>query len=189
MACVARLVNLTSFARLIAWRRKWRARLFCIAKSYEGKRGCSYQASMRTTTYSYSLIMLGLGLLAGSGCADTDPSLGRRCDLGGSGAKSSETIINSNSADCLSRLCVRTANQASIAISPTIGHCSATCEADAECAASGDDCKTGYACRAPTAVGAFCCQKMCVCKDDLPATYEDSEACNPGNPLATCQNL
>ncbi len=56
--------------------------------------------------------------------------------------------------------------------------CSRTCASDSDCADGGigkkvlaDDstCKGGFQCAQIQKLGEFCCQKLCVCKDDLSA--------------------
>ena len=47
--------------------------------------------------------------------------------------------------------------------------CSTTCESDIECAEFDDDtrCKTGFTCAPLMTLGDFCCEKVCVCRDDI----------------------
>lgn len=71
--------------------------------------------------------------------------------------------------------------------------CSIRCESEADCQdggigeqviASGTSCKNGFACEAIQAIpGEFCCQKLCVCKDDLSADLVTSiaDACSDPN--------
>jgi hypothetical protein len=68
--------------------------------------------------------------------------------------------------------------------------CSKTCESDADCNNSSlsnrptvdDDetaCELGFSCTVLQGLGQFCCQKLCVCNDDLPALDELIEQCEP----------
>ncbi len=47
--------------------------------------------------------------------------------------------------------------------------CSATCVSDSDCAeaAEGTRCAPGFACAPLMSLGEFCCEKVCVCRDDL----------------------
>lgn len=47
--------------------------------------------------------------------------------------------------------------------------CSQTCEVDEDCAGGdpGSACGSGFACARIQALGDHCCQKLCVCRDDL----------------------
>jgi hypothetical protein len=68
--------------------------------------------------------------------------------------------------------------------------CSLQCEADAECAGGdpGTACESGFACARIQSVGAFCCEKLCVCKDDLDvaAAAERDELCASGEMTGCC---
>lgn len=47
--------------------------------------------------------------------------------------------------------------------------CSQTCEVDADCEGGDPDttCSSGFACARIQALGDHCCEKLCVCRDDL----------------------
>ena len=68
--------------------------------------------------------------------------------------------------------------------------CSQTCESDADCA-GGDPataCESGFACARIQSVGEFCCEKLCVCRDDLDvagAAMRD-ELCESGEMTGCC---
>lgn len=68
--------------------------------------------------------------------------------------------------------------------------CSATCEADSECAdfADGTRCQTGFTCAPLMRLGDFCCEKVCVCRDGLNvAEAEKLEAdCAAGDVPGCC---
>jgi hypothetical protein len=68
--------------------------------------------------------------------------------------------------------------------------CSLHCEADADCAGGdpGTACESGFACARIQSVGAFCCEKLCVCKDDLDvaAAAERDELCASGDMTGCC---
>jgi hypothetical protein len=68
--------------------------------------------------------------------------------------------------------------------------CSKTCSTNDDCKNSSlsnrptvdDDetaCETGFTCTVLQGLGQFCCQKLCVCNDDLPALDELIEDCEP----------
>lgn len=68
--------------------------------------------------------------------------------------------------------------------------CSAACEADTDCAdADTSGCTSGFVCRQMIALGENCCQKVCVCADDVDvATSQELEAeCEAG--VAACCEL
>lgn len=73
--------------------------------------------------------------------------------------------------------------------------CSRPCDTDSDCAngsvgdqvVAGDTtCQTGFACSRLMRLGEFCCEKMCVCRDELPDTTALDEACESG--METCAN-
>ena len=47
--------------------------------------------------------------------------------------------------------------------------CTQSCESDDDCAGGdpGTACETGFACARIQSLGPFCCEKLCVCRDDL----------------------
>lgn len=68
--------------------------------------------------------------------------------------------------------------------------CSMRCESDADCA-GGDpttECESGFACARIQSVGEHCCEKLCVCRDDLDvagAAMRD-ELCEVGTLSGCC---
>lgn len=65
--------------------------------------------------------------------------------------------------------------------------CSKRCESDADCEAErGTECKNGFACARLQAVGTFCCEKLCVCRDDLIVDADLEEACDEGMARGCC---
>ncbi len=68
--------------------------------------------------------------------------------------------------------------------------CSKTCESDADCNNSSlsnrpavdDDetaCATGFSCTVLQSLGQFCCQRLCVCNDDLDTLDDLADKCEP----------
>jgi hypothetical protein len=68
--------------------------------------------------------------------------------------------------------------------------CSKTCSTDEDCnntslsnrPAVDDDetsCESGFKCTVLQRLGQFCCDKLCVCQDDLPALDELEQDCTP----------
>lgn len=59
--------------------------------------------------------------------------------------------------------------------------CSTTCDSDDDCASfvDGTTCEAGFTCAPLMALGDFCCQKVCVCRDGLDVATADrlEEAC------------
>lgn len=73
--------------------------------------------------------------------------------------------------------------------------CSKTCATDADCNNSSlnnrpavdDDetaCATGFKCTVLQQLGQFCCDKLCVCQDDLPALDQLEQDCVPNTGAA-----
>jgi hypothetical protein len=136
--------------------------------------------------------------LASSGCEDKH--IGRKCDLGlaggaGTSGGSTAATINSQAVECPSRLCLQAAEEQPTTVGPL---CTAECGGDDDCAdgqlgdAASGLCQTGFKCTIATPVGAFCCKKMCVCKDFLVI---DPKVGIPVHPNcmsgmgSTCQNV
>jgi hypothetical protein len=61
--------------------------------------------------------------------------------------------------------------------------CSRQCESDADCAGGyeGTECRTGFSCARVQRLGDFCCEKLCVCRDDLGNTAAIDRACSEEN--------
>jgi hypothetical protein len=66
--------------------------------------------------------------------------------------------------------------------------CSQRCDSDDECQGGyeGTQCQTGFACARVQRLGDFCCEKLCVCRDDLGSTAEIDQACEGGQ-LSCCE--
>lgn len=66
--------------------------------------------------------------------------------------------------------------------------CSMRCESDADCGSGyeGTQCQTGFACARVQRLGEFCCEKLCVCRDDLGNTAELDRVCEAGD-LECCE--
>lgn len=68
--------------------------------------------------------------------------------------------------------------------------CSQFCSADSDCSDAAPDthCKTGFACVPPQDLGRYCCQSMCVCRDDLdlPGALERAALCKSGTHPGCC---
>lgn len=72
--------------------------------------------------------------------------------------------------------------------------CSKRCESDDDCKDTGvtqrpiakeTACRTGFACARIMKLGELCCEKLCVCKDELPNTSELDMGC-ANNTQPTC---
>jgi hypothetical protein len=134
--------------------------------------------------------------LATSGCEDKH--IGRPCSLGiadgGATSTGNTATINSQAVECPSRICLSPAADKNPQISPL---CTADCSSDEDCedgetsTTNNKLCKNGFVCVVPTTVGAFCCRRMCVCKDQIdtstPAFRDTPEVCKAGQ--STCQNV
>ena len=68
--------------------------------------------------------------------------------------------------------------------------CTMRCDSDADCddGDPGTSCRTGFACARVQSLGDFCCEKLCVCRDDLDeaAAAMREEACVAGNLVGCC---
>jgi len=73
--------------------------------------------------------------------------------------------------------------------------CSKRCDSDADCSDGGptqkvvvDDttCNRGFECRRIQALGKFCCQKLCVCKDDIGVMGDLDRKCSDGTQEGCC---
>lgn len=73
--------------------------------------------------------------------------------------------------------------------------CSKRCSSDADCddreRANETSCATGFSCTAFQTLGPWCCEKLCVCRDDLQeATVADiTQACEAGTQEGCCTDL
>ncbi len=72
--------------------------------------------------------------------------------------------------------------------------CSRKCSSDKDCADDGlkkvraekTECKTGFACQRIQGLGQFCCEKLCVCKDDLTVDTELDMGCANSTQKGCC---
>ena len=74
------------------------------------------------------------------------------------------------------------------------GLCTAECTADSDCDRVPESpCQTGFTCGVAVTVGAFCCRKLCICKDYIMVPDTGALApqlhCDAENPANTCCNL
>ena len=127
---------------------------------------------------------------------DSEP-VGRVCDLGGPVPATGEVVVASPALDCVTRTCLRvppsSESTGAEPLGASQGLCTAACESDDECEGVPESpCRTGFTCGVPPGitVGPFCCQKMCVCRDNIAGgELLEPKACDPENPANTCQNL
>jgi len=89
------------------------------------------------------------------------PIVGDPCDLG---ASSTEIVVDQPASDCSTKICMHIrSNQPDM--------CTARCATDDDCvAAAGTPCTTTFTCAPVLSIGAFGCQKLCVCSDRVPQT-------------------
>jgi hypothetical protein len=66
--------------------------------------------------------------------------------------------------------------------------CTDFCESDTDCVpAEGTNCVGGFTCAPVAAIGPACCQKVCVCNDDLGIGSEDLlRECEAGTQPGCC---
>lgn len=68
--------------------------------------------------------------------------------------------------------------------------CSQTCESDVDCAggAANTACESGFACARIQSFGELCCEKLCVCRDDLDVAgiAQRDEQCENGTLMGCC---
>jgi len=73
--------------------------------------------------------------------------------------------------------------------------CSRKCDTDADCQdggvgqkviAEGNNCGSGFKCARIQSLGEFCCQKLCVCNDDLGLTTDLDRECSAGTQAGCC---
>lgn len=125
------------------------------------------RASPRISGVVFPLVVAVLG------CGPSQ--VGRPCEVGTTpvGGSSGQIVtVSSPALECPSRICLLPGQGDNP--QGTGALCTASCASDADCedAESGRKndpsdrrCENGFACMWPTTVGAFACQKMCVCRD------------------------
>jgi hypothetical protein len=118
--------------------------------------------------------VLVFAAVATVGCGPSG-GVGRPCEVGTTPLASSSgqvMTLSSPALECPSRICLLPGGNA--IPQGTGALCTASCETDADCedgeAGPKNDpadrrCENGFACAWPTTVGAFACQKLCVCRD------------------------
>lgn len=128
--------------------------------------------SPRISLVAFGLVLSTLSTLSVSGCGPSQ--VGRPCEVGTTplGGSSGQIVtVSSPALECPSRICLLPGADN---VQGTGALCTASCETDTDCteAESGPKndpsdhrCENGFACMWPTTVGAFACQKMCVCRD------------------------
>lgn len=143
-----------------------------------------------------SLSCLVAGLVA-SACGG-EP-VGRICDLGQE-VEEGTNIVASPSLDCTTRTCLKV-RQERLELPPgsryptgNKGLCTAECESSDDCERVPESpCQLGFTCGIATTAGAFCCEKVCICKDYivLPESgeLETPVECNPDDANNSCCNL
>jgi hypothetical protein len=142
-----------------------------------------------------------MGVVVGTLLFACNPnSIGRPCQNPG-GQAVGGTQVSSPALECPSRLClIEAAGTATGNVTGVDGGfrstCTALCNSDGDCDPETTAlCKSGFACAVATQTGPYCCQKMCICREDLSPTNTDvdggtktPEACQPGkNP--TCAHV
>lgn len=131
-------------------------------------------------------------------------SIGRPC-INPNNNLAKDPQISSPALECPSRLCLIQPPGVDSTTSESRNTCTARCESDDDCdAETKDKCARGFACAVAVTVGNFCCEKMCVCRDDLRVGFNvDSDdvttqqtitpfACDPiANPssINRCKNV
>jgi len=121
-------------------------------------------------------------LVVVAGCKSNP--VGRLCVLNNPEADGGvpQTVVGSPALECESRTCLHIAGQ-------TPDMCTASCSSDSDCeTASESPCKMGFACAIPVVTGSFCCEKLCICKDEYEM-MPDPAACVASNPINECCNL
>ena len=119
-----------------------------------------------------------------------DNHVGRPCEIGTmpvGGSSGQIVTVSSPALECPSRMCLLPGGE--VTPQGTGALCTAGCESDVDCeeAETGPKndpsdrrCENGFACMWPTSVGAFACQKLCVCRDFVgePSTgFQKPAAC------------
>jgi hypothetical protein len=99
-------------------------------------------------------------------------SIGRPC-VNPANSAPLGTQVSSPALECPSRLCLLQPPNASSGVSGNIdggarATCTATCDNNDDCDPETKAfCSSGFVCAVAVQAGAFCCRKMCICKDDL----------------------
>ena len=123
----------------------------------------------------FGALTVAILALGNAGCEDK--AIGRPCDLPVDGGPS-QAAYKFPAIECPSHICIKPARATgAIGADDTQALCTAPCSQDSDCGGQTRDkknpsdkrCSTGFVCMAPFAQGYFCCNRLCVCKDFLPA--------------------
>jgi hypothetical protein len=138
-----------------------------------------------TSRYALTLPIVLFAALV-SGACSSNP-VGRECFLGAPPPEpDQQNIVAAPALECESRTCLHMA-------STSADMCTASCDGDGDCDKVDESpCQQGFACMIPVTVGAFCCRKLCVCKDYLeipPGGLEPPDVCDASNAANECCNL
>jgi hypothetical protein len=147
------------------------------------------------------LLCASVALVVGISVLACNPnSIGRPC-VNAAGSAPLGTQVSSPALECPSRLCL---------LAPLSGPedggamgaratCTARCDTNDDCEAeTTSQCKSGFVCAVATQAGAFCCQKLCVCREDLVQGINVNPdggvitpfSCDPKqNPTPTCSHV
>jgi hypothetical protein len=137
----------------------------------------------------FGIVAFGSLLLFGAAGCKGNP-VGRMCFLVNPELDGGvpQTIVGTPALECESSICLHVAGQAT-------NMCSAKCTSDSDCEASPESpCKGGFTCAVQVVTGDFCCERLCVCRDQVPipdggGTIADPAACDPANKANECCNL
>jgi hypothetical protein len=147
----------------------------------------------KAAPFAFAIALLGL---VSSGCEDKH--IGRVCDLdaidAGMPTTGTSSTIQGQAVECPTRICLLPEKQQMTNTGPL---CTATCSSDDDCSdgettsnQNSVQCKKGFACVVATTVGAFCCEKLCVCKDFIDLTtdfHATPTVCLPNQGM--CRNV
>jgi len=130
------------------------------------------------------VLALAFGLVA----CKSNP-VGRRCFLPNPELDGGvqQTIVGAPALECESSICLHVAGEA-----PDM--CSAKCSQDSDCETSPESpCAGGFICAVPVVTGNFCCERLCICRDQLhlvdAGTVPDPASCDSANAANECCNL
>jgi hypothetical protein len=142
------------------------------------------------------LAAVAASVLVGLGAGCEENPVGGFCWLGSDAGAVATTTI-SNGYECQSRMCLQ--------VPLAAGHelpaehrsndplCTGHCESDDDCErVPSSPCVNGFTCAVATAVGPFCCERLCICKDYLiipDGGIPVPAACDPDEPDNRCVNL
>ena len=135
--------------------------------------------------------LLGAILLVAGGACESNP-VGRKCFIG-LDAGPTETIVASPALECKSRTCLHLPDTNKTTRGQSYDLCTATCSEDSDCEAVDESpCERGFVCAVATTVGAFCCKKLCQCRDYLfipDGGLDELKGCVASDSINECCNL